>query len=170
VHSARPDVAPYGLSKVIPGIQPASLVDNMNLSEAVPLIRACVDQMNSRYGKTVFDEWAVILRNEKSDYVLNYSGPRKEDFRRNFWTDVDVLGEDFASEKFSAGDFSFARHGVGTSFEAFLMLGAGIYLICNNTQSSMDEIARDSRWLSAQLPFVELSEKARAHPIAYKAY
>jgi hypothetical protein len=43
--------------------------------------------------------------------------------------------------------------------KAFMALGDDVYLICNNTRSSMAEIARNPRWLSAQVPFADLSEK-----------
>jgi hypothetical protein len=64
------------------------------------------------------------------------------------------------------GDFEFARHGVGPAFEAFMVLGRGVYLICNNTVQSMDSITKDPLWLAAQVPFVELSEKVRGNPLA----
>jgi len=38
-------------------------------------------------------------------------------------------------------------------------------LICNNTHESMDSIAKNSRWLGAQVPFAELSDKIRANPL-----
>ena len=40
-----------------------------------------------------------------------------------------------------------------------MALGDETYLICNNTRSSMDEITKNPRWLSAQVPFADLSEK-----------
>src|SRR5205823_2432955 len=131
----------------------------MTLDEANLLIRAGVDQMNARYGKTVFDEWAVLALNDKGGRILSYSGPRKDDFQKNFATDVTGLREDLASREFGVGDFAFARHGVGTGFEAFMVLGRGFYLICNNTSASMDALAKDPRWIGAQVPFVELSDK-----------
>ena len=70
-------------------------------------------------------------------------------------------------EKYTAGDFEFARHGEGTKFEAFMMLGQGLYLICNNTHTTMNEIAKDPRWLNAQVPFAELSDKVRSSPLAH---
>ena len=70
---------------------------------------------------------------------------------------------------FGVGDFEFARHASGTRFDAFLVLGRGFYFICNNRPASMDVIAEDPRWLAAQVPFVKLSDKFRAKPIALKA-
>lgn len=141
---------------------------NMTLDEASLLIRACVDQMNARYAKPVFDEWAVLSLNEQPPRILHYTGPRKEDFQKNFSSDLDVLREGLLEANYSIGDFEFARHGVGTKFEAFMVLGEGLYLICNNTHASMDDIAKDSRWLGAQIPFVELSDKIRANPVALR--
>lgn len=69
------------------------------------------------------------------------------------------------TEKNNVGDFEFARHGVGTGFEAFMVLGEGIFLICNNTVQSMDGITQDPLWLGAQVPFVELSDKVREEPL-----
>ncbi len=58
--------------------------------------------------------------------------------------------------------FPFARHGAGTHFEAFMVLGVAIYLIFNNTHDSMDNIAKDPRWIQAQVPFAEIGDKLRA--------
>lgn len=132
------------------------------------MIRACVDQMNARYGKAVFNEWAVVSLSEKTGLILSYSGPRKESFQKDFGEDMDALHEDVASLAFGVGDFDFARDAGGTHFDAFMVLGRGIYLICNNTRESMDVITKDSRWLGAQVPFVELSDKIRANPVVAK--
>jgi hypothetical protein len=50
-----------------------------------------------------------------------------------------------------------------------MVVGQGIYLICNNTVQSMDSITQDTLWLGAQVPFVELSDKFRAAPLALAA-
>lgn len=137
----------------------------MTLDEATSLIRTCVEQMNTRYRRTVFDEWAVVSLRERGGRVLSYHGPRREDFQKHFARDLDSLRRDIASRRFGVGDFEFARHAVGTKFEAFLVLGEGLYLICNNTAASMEDISRDPRWLGAQVPFVELSDCVRANPV-----
>ena len=97
--------------------------------------------------------------------VLAYIGPRKEGFQKNFLTDVGALREGLMDDIYSVGDFEFARHGVGSAFESFMVAGEGIYLICNNTVQSMDSIAQEPLWLGAQVPFVELSDKFRADPL-----
>ena len=117
--------------------------------------------MNARYKKVVFDEWAILSLADHKGRVLAYSGPRKAAFRKNFLTDVGSLREGLLNGAYSAGDFEFTRHGVGPAFESFMVVGKGMYLICNNTVQSMDGITSDARWLAAQVPFVELSEKFR---------
>ena len=141
----------------------------MTLDETIHLIRECVDQMNARYVNTVFNEWAVLSLNENAGRILSYNGPRKDDFQKNFSSDLDTLRAGLLNADYTVGDFEFTRHGVGTKFEAFMVLGQGVYLICNNTRASMDDIAKDSRWLGAQVPFVELSDKIRANPVVLKA-
>ena len=138
----------------------------MTLDQATKLIESCAGQMNARYKKVVFDEWAVVSLAAGKGRVLAYIGPRKEGFQKNFLTDVGALREGLLNEKYSVGDFEFARHGVGSAFESFMVVGQGIYLICNNTVQSMDGITKDPLWLGAQVPFVELSEKFRADPLA----
>jgi hypothetical protein len=137
----------------------------MTLDEAKTRITSCASQMDARYGKTVFDEWAVVSLAENKARVLAYIGPRNDDFLKNFVNDLGALRAELRDASYGVGDFAFARHSVGTGFEAFLVLGRGIYLICNNTQGSMDMIAKDPQWLSAQVSFAELSEEIRSNPL-----
>jgi hypothetical protein len=138
----------------------------MTLNQATKLIKLCAEQMDAWYKRVVFDEWAVISLTGRKGRVLAYIGPRREGFQKNFLTDVAALREGLLNPKYSVGDFEFARHGVGSAFESFMVVGQGIYLICNNTVQSMDSITKDSRWLGAQVPFVELSDSFRANPLA----
>lgn len=131
------------------------------------LIRACANQMNDLYGKIVFDELAIISLLHHKARILGYIGPRNDVFLKNFANDLGPLRAELLDSKYTVGDFEFARQGEGTKFEAFLVLGEGVYLICNNTQSSMNEIAKDPRWLNAQVPFAELSDKFRSSPLAH---
>ena len=137
----------------------------MTLEQATQLITSCTEQMNARYQKVVFDEWAVISLDARKGRVLAYNGPRREGFQKNFHTDVGALREGLANEEYTVGDFEFARHGVGPAFESFMAVGQGMYLICNDTVQSMDGITKDPLWLGAQVPFVELSDKFRADPL-----
>lgn len=121
--------------------------------------------MNSRYKKVVFDEWAIVSLPEKKGRIMGYLGPRNDDFLKNFANDLGALRVELLNAEHGAGDFEFARHGVGTLIEAFMVLGKGIYLICNNTMNSMEGITKDARWIDAQVPFVELSDRIRSDPL-----
>src|ERR1700734_1855792 len=114
----------------------------MTLDEAFTEIKACADIMNARYGKTVFDEWAIVSLVENKANVLAYLGPRNDEFLQDFAKELGALRAELHTGKYGVGDFEFARHGVGTDHEAFMVLGDGVYLICNNTQGSMDSITR----------------------------
>jgi len=138
----------------------------MHLEEAIKHIKTCADQMNARYGKIVFDEWAIVSVVSGKVSLVHYHGPRLTGFQTNFAADAAGLRESFAEHSYSVGDFEFSRHGVGTSFESFMVVGESLYLICNNTKLSMDMIAKEPTWLAAQKPFVELSEKFCQSPLA----
>ncbi len=137
----------------------------MTLDEISSSIKACASQMNARYGSVIFDEWAIVSLERNRARILFYTGPRNDDFLKHFVADLGALRLSLLDASFGAGDFEFARHGVGTGIEAFLVLGQGMYLICNNTAESMDGISKNSRWLGAQVPFAELAEKVRADPL-----
>jgi len=121
--------------------------------------------MNDRYRKVVFDEWAVVSLADHKGRLLAYIGPRKAGFQKNFLTDAGPLREGLLRQQWNVGDFEFARHRVGTGFESFMVLGQDTFLICNNTVQTMDGICKDPLWLSAQVPFVELSDKFRGDPL-----
>lgn len=123
--------------------------------------------MNARYKKVVFDEWAILSLADKKSRILGYAGPRNDDFLKNFANDLGPLRSVLLKDELGVGDFEFARHATGTQFEAFMVLGDGLYLICNNTANSMDGIAKDPHWLEAQVPFVELSDNVRSNPLVY---
>ena len=137
----------------------------MTLDETKTRIKACATQMDAHYGKTVFDEWAVISLAENRARVLAYVGPRNDDFLKNFVNDLGSLRSEFLRLDYGVGDFVFARHGTGTRYEAFMVLGTAIYLICNNTSESMETIAKDPKWLRAQVPFAELGDQMRMNPL-----
>ena len=136
----------------------------MQLTEADKLIQSCAREMNDRYGKVVFDEWAIVSLAQHNARILFYRGPRNDAFLKNFANDLGPLRTELLKSN-NPGDFEFARHGVGTNFEAFIVLAKSTYLICNNTQASMNDITRDSRWLNAQVPFNEFAEKVRSSPL-----
>ena len=137
----------------------------MTLEEATKQIRLCGQKMNDLYGRVVFDEWVVISLAHHKARILFCVGPRNDVFLKNFATDLGGLRAALLDSTYNIGDFEFARHGTGTGFEAFVVLGEGLYLICNNTKASMQDIARDPKWLNAQVPFAELSESIRPDPL-----
>lgn len=137
----------------------------MILDEATKQICACRQKMNDLYGRVVFDEWVIVSLARHKARILFYVGPRNDDFLKNFASDLGSLRAQLLDSKYNVGDFEFARHGVGTAFEAFVVLGEGIYLICNNTRASMEDITRDPKWLNAQVPFAELSEAVAPDPL-----
>ncbi len=137
----------------------------MTLDDVKKRIKACAEQMDARYGKTVFDELAVVSLAQNKARVLAYVGPRNDEFLKNFANDLGSLRVELLGSDYGVGDFAFARQAAGTRFEAFLVLGAGVYLICNNTRESMDTIARNPNWLAAQVPFAELGDHLREDPL-----
>ena len=137
----------------------------MTLEEATKHINGCAAQMNALYEQAVFDELTIVSLAEKKGRVVWYHGPRKKNFQQNFASDLEALRSELLSEQHDPGDFEFARHAGGTHFDAFMVVGTGLYLICNNTNSSMSVISKNPLWLSAQVPFVDLSEKFRARPL-----
>jgi hypothetical protein len=137
----------------------------MKLDEAIALIKQKTERMNAIYGSVVFDELAIVSFKDQKGRILNYSGPRKESFQKNFATDVEILHSELLTTKHQTGDFDFARDASGTNFDAFMVLGDEVYLICNNTAQSINGITKDSRWLGAQVPFAELTEKFRGNPL-----
>src|SRR5208282_4317854 len=128
----------------------------MTLDEAISQIKSCAKEMDARYGQTVFDEWAVVSLAENKARVLVYYGPRNDDFLKNFAKDLGALRAELLGGRYGDGDFEFARHGAGTGFESFMVMGQGAYLICNNTNESMESIAKNPRWLS---------DKVRENPL-----
>jgi hypothetical protein len=139
----------------------------MTLDEAIDVVQAHVGRINELYGKSAFDEWALLAILGDKGRILRYEGPRREDFQKRFAEDVHVFGAELRNPLHNIGDFHFARHGVGTRFDAFLVVGEGLYLICNNTGMSMTMVTQDPLWLSAQVPFVEMSDRFRSDPLVY---
>jgi hypothetical protein len=139
----------------------------MTLEEAIRAVRAHVDRINELYRKPVFDEWAIVAILGDKGRVLHYEGPRKEAFRASFSEDARLMASELRSPEQHLGDFNFSRHGTGTRFDAYLVVGDGLFLLCNNTASSMSVISQDPLWLSAQVPFVELSDRFRSDPLVF---
>jgi len=140
----------------------------MTLEQAWKSILNCAEEMNARYRDVVFDELAIVSIGDSQTRTVSYQGPRKEVFSESFPKDSAGLRKTVQSggQTYEVGDFEFSHDGTGTGFEAFMMLGRGLCLICNNTGKSMDGISRNPRWLEAQVPFAELSDTFRSNPLA----
>jgi len=138
----------------------------MTLSQALESLKRCVADMDARYGKVLFDEWALISLQHGHERIVSYQGPRKEHFQKNFVNDLSSLRAGLLTMKHPPGHFEFSRHAVGTSFDAFVCVGEELYLICNNTQGSMDQITSNPRWLDAQKAFAVMTERFQADPLA----
>jgi hypothetical protein len=137
----------------------------MNLERAAKLMDECADRMNAAYGNPVFDEWALISLDEAKAKVLAYRGPRKEEFQKNLAADLGMLRSELLGGKHEVGEFEFARGATGTRIEAFLAAGADVYLLCNNTTLSMEQIATEPKWLQAQAHFAKLAEEFYKDPV-----
>jgi hypothetical protein len=138
----------------------------MRLDRTNELLKTCAEQMNARYKGVVFDEWAIVSLADGKGRLLSYLGPRKQVFQKSFLADVGAFQEGLIHVDYAVGDFEFAREGAGAVFAAFMVVGRGLYLVCNNTVQRMDAITQAPLWLGAQVPFVDLSEMFRANPLA----
>ena len=138
----------------------------MTLEEIGKLIKHCSDKMDSIYGSPVFNEWAIVSLIENRAKVMAYTGPRNDDFLKNFAHDLGTLRSTLTAGDLGPGDFEFARHHIGTGYDCFMVVGVGLYLIANNTSDSLESIAKNPRWLGAQVPFAELADKVRHSPLA----
>jgi len=142
---------------------------NTDLNNAINQVRHCSSQMDAAYGRTVFDEWAIVSLLPKQGRVLDYKGPRHEQFASSFSDDLAQLRQSLVSQTHEFGQFEFARDGAGSQFDAFMCIGDGVYLMCNNLFATMDDITRDEKWFRAQVPFVEMSEGFRSNPVTFTA-
>jgi hypothetical protein len=140
----------------------------MTLEQAWKSILNCAEEMNTRYQEVVFDELAIVSIDDTQARTVSYEGPRKEAFSDSFPKDSAELRKTVrqGGQNYDAGDFEFSHDGAGTGFEAFMMLGEGLCLICNNTGKSMGGISSNPRWLEAQVPFAELGDRFRGNPLA----
>ena len=137
----------------------------MDLANAQQLIKAALARMQALYGTPVFDEWMILALGATPGGVLAYAGPPPESFRRQLPADAEPLRALTADQSLAIGDFEFATAAAGPRYDAVMKLGAASYLVCNHTARSMAEIRADPRWLKAQAPFFELSEKFRDDPL-----
>jgi hypothetical protein len=138
----------------------------MNIETAVTQLNACRERMDALYQKPVFDEWVLVSLVEGKGVVLAYVGPREDKFAQRLHADSAPMYEAMQGRQYDVGDFEFVQEARGSRFDVCIKAGEGIYLLGNNTFGSMAELRADPRWREAQKPFVALTEKFRADPMA----
>jgi hypothetical protein len=139
----------------------------MTLEQAIKTIEEHLGRMSERYGRVVFDEWALVAVFERRGRILHYSGARREELQATFADDIRHFTAELVSGRQPLGYFDFSRDSTGAQFDAFVVVGEGCYLVCNNTTQSIAGITKDPRWLQAQVPFAELSERFRSDPMIH---
>ena len=137
----------------------------MQQNRAEQVIRQHLDKMDELYMGPVFDEAIIVEMGGGAPRMLYYQGPREGEIGRSFSDDVRGLKAALGRPGYGVGDFEFTREGEGEAYDAFLVLGEGLYLICNNTSKSTTQITADASWRKAQRPFVEMGELFRADPL-----
>jgi hypothetical protein len=138
----------------------------MNFEKASQLISDCAIKMTRAYGSAVFNELVIVSFVGEREEVVGYIGPRPERVQNDFADDLHFLKDELFSAKHTAGEFEFARTAQGTHFDAFVVLGDWLYLICNNTTLTMDEITQKPEWHQAQVHFVEMCEAFSGDPLS----
>ncbi len=139
----------------------------MSPTDAYSTISSAMARMSALYGRTLFDEWAVVRLGPRSANAEHYEGPRLPEFLASCHRDIEPLRREAASRSHEPGDFDFARTSSGTSIDALVKIAADAYLLCNNTGLSMEEIRGKPEWLKAQVPFANLAERFRTDPVVY---
>lgn len=138
----------------------------MSPSLAFDKIRTAFVRMDTFYGRTVFDEWAVLSTDGPRFSVLAYEGPRAATFESEVRADIRQLQVETEGDRREPGAFGFARGAEGAAIDAYIVLGPSLFLLCNNTVEAMQELTLDPQWRQAQVPFAELAEVFRHHPVA----
>ncbi|HTL66826.1 MAG TPA: hypothetical protein VL200_04120 [Lacunisphaera sp.] len=138
----------------------------MNLADARSAVIQALNRMNALFNKPVFDEWVLVKIAADQGAILAYAGPRAEVYQRQFKEDIVPLRGELDQQHLAVGDFAFVQDATGTRFDACIRLGPAAYLFCNHTAKSMAELRQDPLWIEAQKPFVQLSERFRADPLA----
>ena len=137
----------------------------MNLETARELIRTARQRMDELYLKPVFDEWAIAKLAGGRVEILHYEGAREEKFAQQFHRDSAPLFAAMQDKHYAIGDFEFSLDARGSHFDACVRVGEHTYCFCNNTGETVNDIRTDARWLKAQKPFLDFTERFRADPL-----
>ena len=137
----------------------------MEITEAVALVEKYFARMDKAFKRPVFSEWAIVAVKSDRFEVLHYCGFRPDSFEKDFAGDSVQLRNEYDLGQDQAGHFEFVRDAKGEAMDAFISLGAGVVLICNNPELSIEQITKDPTWAGAQIPFVNLTECFRLKPL-----
>ncbi|MFQ3224615.1 MAG: hypothetical protein ACI8Z5_000865 [Lentimonas sp.] len=139
----------------------------MNLESAIARIQKSFAKLNEAYGRPVFDELAIVQVSDVSTLSLHYyEGAREADFLNEMLEDSVALRNDVGDTRNNlGGEFGFTREGGGEGIDAYICLGPRVFLLCNNTKQSMEEVTQDGRWLTAQGDFLNASQYFAIDPL-----
>jgi len=146
------------------------LFKEMNLESAVTFIKKSFGKLDAAYGRPVFDELAIVGLSGSELKLHHYDGPNEEGFLSEFADNTLALRKELTEDQSAlGGEFSFTREGQGAGMDAYICLGPEVYLFCNHTQKSMQEITQDPKWLDAQGEFLNASQGFAVDPITLSA-
>lgn len=137
----------------------------MNLETTKLQINKCFTKMNQAYGRIVFDEWLIVSRQGGTVQLLHYQGPRDATIMESLADETSTLRQSGGHVNPNPGQFDFTREGTGSDFDAYVYLGKDCFLLCNNTQKTMEDISADRNWLTAQGDFLNLSQYFAVNPL-----
>lgn len=138
----------------------------MNTNAAIDRIETTLITLGKAVGEPVFDEWALVEKNEAGWKLTEYGGTRKNDFLENFNDDLAALRGTLDPANTQIGDFAFSHEGYGSGFDAYICAGDHTFILFNNTAKSTGEITSNPKWTSAQIHFSALLDAFIADPIA----
>ena len=137
----------------------------MNLDAALSRIPKSFTKMNDAYRRTVFDEQLIVSRAGGEVKLLSYEGPREDTIMDSLADETVALRQSGSHLNTTPGEFDFTRDGVGSEFDAYICLGVDLFLLCNNTEKSMEEVTADINWLAAQGEFLNASQWFAVDPL-----
>ena len=137
----------------------------MNTATACAQINSALSRLENSIGEPVFDEWALVEKSATGWKLIEYGGTRKEDFLKEFKTDMAALRETLDPAQAQIGDFAFSHEGYGSGYDAYICAGNNLFVLFNNTAKSTGEITSNPKWKTAQIHFTELLEAFLSDPI-----
>src|SRR5210317_1437101 len=116
----------------------------MNLQTAISRVSKSISKLEAAYGRPVFDELTIIGLVGGELKLHYYKGPNEGGFLAEFADNSMALRRELTEDQTAlGGEFSFTREGEGASMDAYICLGPDVYLFCNHTEKSMQDITQD---------------------------